>query len=125
MVKQINTRLTENQKRILFKSETEAPFSGKFYLSKEKGAYLCANCGNKLFKSEAKFDSGSGWPSFFKPYKKLSVITRNDESHSITRTEVICGKCKAHLGHLFDDAPQTPTGKRYCINSLSLGFKKN
>jgi peptide-methionine (R)-S-oxide reductase len=124
MAKQINPNLTEEQKKVLFESGTEAPFSGKFYLSKAEGAYVCANCGNPLFKSDAKFDSDCGWPSFFKPYGEKSVTLTKDDSFGMSRTEVKCQKCGAHLGHVFDDVPQTPTGKWYCINSLSLDMKK-
>jgi peptide-methionine (R)-S-oxide reductase len=114
--------LTKEQERILKLKETEKPFSGKFLYNKEKGVYACANCGNVLFDSETKFDSGSGWPSFYDVIKKNSVELKKDNSLGIKRTEVICKKCGGHLGHLFDDAPSTPTGKRYCINSLSLDF---
>jgi len=124
MVKQINPDLTEEQKSVLFESNTEAPFSGKFYLSKDAGAYICANCGNLLFGSSAKFDSGCGWPSFFEPYNDQSVLLTEDNSLGMSRSEVTCKKCGSHLGHLFNDAPQTPTGNRYCINSLSLDIKK-
>jgi len=124
MVKQINSTLSEEQKAVLLKGNTEPPFSGKFYLSKDKGAYICANCGNKLFNSDVKFDSGCGWPSFFEPYSDKSVSLTEDKSLSMSRTEVTCQKCGAHLGHVFDDAPHAPTGKRYCINSLSLDIKK-
>lgn len=124
MTEQLNPNLTSKQKAVLFDAATEAPFSGRFYLSREKGAYICANCGNVLFDSEAKFHSGCGWPSFFQPASEGSVTLRPDHSHGMVRTEVRCGRCGGHLGHLFDDAPRTPSGLRYCINSLALDFKK-
>lgn len=124
MVKRINKDLTPEQEKILFEAATEAPFSGKFYLSKDSGAYVCANCGNMLFKSDAKFESGCGWPSFFEPYGPKSITERPDDKFGMHRTEVLCANCGAHLGHVFADSPQTPTGQRYCINSLALGFNK-
>ncbi|MBU0615814.1 MAG: peptide-methionine (R)-S-oxide reductase MsrB [Nanoarchaeota archaeon] len=115
-------RLTEEQKKVLFEKDTEAPFTGKFLKHTEKGNYTCANCGNELFSSSTKFDAGCGWPSFYDA-KKGSVKYISDESHGMKRIEVVCAKCGGHLGHIFDDGPK-PTGKRYCINSLSLEFKK-
>lgn len=102
---------------------TERPWTSKFENSKEIGTYYCAACGNPLFKSDTKFESGCGWPSFYDPISKGSIIYTPDHSHGMDRTEVQCGRCKAHLGHVFDDGPP-PTGLRYCINGVILDFKK-
>jgi len=102
---------------------TERPFSSPYETSKEIGTYYCAACGNALFKSNTKFDSGCGWPSFFEPIDKAAIIYTPDHSHGMSRTEVQCGKCKAHLGHVFEDGPP-PTGLRYCINGVVLVFEK-
>ncbi|HED11538.1 MAG TPA: peptide-methionine (R)-S-oxide reductase [Caldithrix abyssi] len=116
-------KLTPQQENILFNKGTEPPFSGAYYHNTEKGTYHCASCGQALFSSDAKYDSGSGWPSFFKPLSGEAVATAEDRSHGMRRVEVLCPHCGGHLGHLFPDGPQ-PTGLRYCINSLSLEFKK-
>lgn len=103
---------------------TERPFSGKYYHNEEEGVYRCACCGAELFSSDAKYDSGSGWPSFFKPSQNEAVAEESDSSHGMSRTEITCANCGAHLGHVFPDGPR-PTGLRYCVNSLSLTFDKD
>lgn len=100
---------------------TEAPFSGKYHDFDEPGTYACVVCGNPLFSSDAKFDSGSGWPSFSKPHPEAAMNLSHDKSHGLERTEVTCGKCGAHAGHVFDDGP-SPEGKRFCINSCAVDF---
>jgi peptide-methionine (R)-S-oxide reductase len=102
---------------------TERPYTSKFENFKEVGTYYCAVCGNALFKSDTKFDSGCGWPSFYEPISKSSIIYLPDHSHGMSRTEVECGRCKSHLGHVFEDGPP-PTGLRYCINGVVLDFEK-
>ena len=115
-------KLTREQYKVLREKETEKPFTGKLLYNKKKGKYVCAACGNVIFDSSAKFDSECGWPSFYDA-RKDSVKIKVDLSHGMIRREVLCSKCGSHLGHIFNDAPQTPTGKRFCINSIALNFK--
>ncbi len=115
-------KLTPDQYKVLREKGTEAPFSGKLLHNKDSGMYTCAACGAELFSSDTKFDSGSGWPSFYDVATKGNVKLVDDDSHGMHRTEVVCNNCGGHLGHVFDDATDQPTGKRYCINSCSLDF---
>lgn len=117
-------KLTPEQYKILRQKGTEAPFTGKFLHNKDSGMYTCAACGNELFHSDTKFDSNSGWPSFYDVAKTGNVKLVEDTSLGMHRVEVVCANCGGHLGHVFNDAPQTPTGMRFCINSCSLDFKK-
>lgn len=116
-------KLTPQQLQIIKNRGTEPPFSGKLLHNKKAGTYLCAQCGARLFSSEKKYDSGTGWPSFFDVVDRKSIATERDDSLMAQRTEVHCAKCGGHLGHLFADGPP-PTGKRYCINSLALDFEQ-
>ncbi len=115
-------KLTKQQYRVLRKKGTEPAFTGNFWNHHEKGIYKCAGCGAALFSSEEKFDSGTGWPSFDRSMDDANVKEKLDTSHGMIRTEVLCGKCGGHLGHVFDDGPKS-TGCRYCINSISLDFE--
>lgn len=117
-------KLSSEQYRVLREKGTERAFTGKYNIHKEKGMYVCAGCGNPLFSSDTKFDSGCGWPSFFEALDKEKIKEVRDTSFGMIRTEILCAKCDGHLGHVFDDGPK-PTGLRYCVNSLSLDFKKN
>ena len=110
---------------ILREAATERPWSGALLDEKREGTYTCGACNAELFTSGSKFDSGSGWPSFFESVNPDAVELKTDKSLGMIRTEVVCGTCGSHLGHLFDDATQTPTGDRFCMNSLSLGFKED
>ena len=113
--------LTEDEYRVLRQKGTERPFTGEYWDFKGEGEYRCRACGELLFDSSTKFDAHCGWPSFFESHKG-SVVYEKDEAHGMHRIEVVCAKCGGHLGHVFNDAPHTPTGMRYCINSVSIQF---
>ena len=114
--------LTPEQYRIMRQKGTEGAFTGQYWNNKDEGVYRCAGCGAPLFSSETKFDSRSGWPSFYAPLEQHNVEVEQDTSFGMRRTEVLCANCEAHLGHVFDDGPRDKTGLRYCINSASLAF---
>lgn len=114
--------LSPEQFEVCRRKGTERPFSGRYWNCKEDGVYRCACCGNPLFDAKTKYDSGSGWPSFWQPLDESRVRTETDPSHGMLRTEVLCGRCDAHLGHVFPDGPE-PTGQRYCMNSVALDLR--
>jgi peptide-methionine (R)-S-oxide reductase len=116
--------LSADERRVLLQHGTEAPFCGAFLDNKLEGVYTCRLCGLPLFRSSAKFDSGTGWPSFFAPFDATHVKEIRDTSYGMVRTEIVCARCGSHLGHVFPDGPP-PTGERHCLNSVSLGFTRN
>lgn len=120
----LREKLTPEQFHVLREKGTEAPFSGALLHNKQNGDYACAACGNVVFKSDAKFDAGDGWPSFYDVADTKAVRLVQDNSHGMQRVEVLCAVCGSHLGHVFNDAPEQPTGLNFCINSAALDFKK-
>ncbi|MDP4001031.1 MAG: peptide-methionine (R)-S-oxide reductase MsrB [bacterium] len=121
----LKEKLTSEQYHIMREKGTEAPFSGEYVDTKDKGVYHCVGCGAELFSSDTKFDSGTGWPSFTEPANLEHIELKEDSSHGMSRTEVVCKKCGSHLGHMFSDGPQEQGGKRYCINSVCLRLDKD
>lgn len=119
--RELTDSLSDEERRVLLNHGTEAPFCGVFLDNKRDGVYTCRFCGLPLFRSNAKFDSGTGWPSFFAPYAEDHIARIEDRSHGMIRTEIVCARCGSHLGHVFPDGPP-PTGERHCLNSVSLAF---
>lgn len=117
--------LNPDQYYILRKKGTERPFTSEFEKQWDGGMYQCAACGEELFSSDGKFDSGCGWPSFYEAIDETKIVTKTDQSHGMIRTEILCASCGGHLGHVFDDGPKNKTGLRYCVNGLSLKFNKS
>ncbi|NDB46725.1 MAG: peptide-methionine (R)-S-oxide reductase [Nitrososphaeria archaeon] len=122
--KEWKSQLSDDEFDVCRMKATEPPFTGKYTYCKDEGIYRCICCGNELFNSNTKYDSGSGWPSFWEPIHENSVKYERDSSYGMTRVEVMCAKCDAHLGHVFEDGPK-PTGNRFCINSVSLKLEKS
>lgn len=121
---ELRGKLSDEEYAVSCGGGTEAPFTGKYWDCKDDGTYVCVCCGAALFSSKTKFDSGTGWPSFWDPATDEAVATREDSTHGMRRIEVVCGNCEAHLGHVFPDGPN-PSGLRYCINSASLGLERS